>query len=138
MLDSVPTHIKGIQRNHIFGEVVPDAVICPKLSRHGLLRSEQIRNLHVELFSPLVAHKVDLLVPCSSHGDGIASAQQFQIHDILKNPVDIPRVAAENRFTNAMVGNVVLLVGSKYLLAVQVLPFDLIEQIGFTAVFNIR
>lgn len=36
-----------------------------------------------------------------------------------------------------MVGNVILLVGSKNLLAVQVLPFDLIEQIGLAAVFDI-
>ena len=46
-------------------------------------------------------------------------------------------VAAEHRLADAVVGNVILLIGGKDLLALQVLTLDLIEQIGVAAVFDV-
>ena len=60
-----------------------------------------------------------------------------KIHDILQNEIDVPHIAAEDRLADAMIGNIILLVGRKDLFALQVLPFHLIEQVRLTAVSDI-
>lgn len=96
-----------------------------------------IRHLHIELLGALFADKIDLLFACFAYCYGIAAAQQLQKHDIFEDQVDVPQVAAEHRLADAVVGNVILLICGKDLLALQVLPLDLIEQIGVAAVFEI-
>ena len=52
-----------------------------------------------------------------------------KIHDIIQNEIDVPQVAAEHRLADAVVGNIILLIGGKDLFALQVLPLYLIEQV---------
>ena len=78
-----------------------------------------------------------MLDPVSTHielieGNNVlrkATAQQFQIHDILQNEIDVPHIAAKDRLADAVVGNIILLIGGKDLFALQVLPLYLIEQV---------
>lgn len=89
------------------------------------------------VFSTLVTYKVDLLVSGSPDCHFVVPAQQLQKHDVLQNEVDVTHIAAENSLPDAVVGNVILLIGGKDLLSLQVLPLDLIEQICIAAVFDV-
>ena len=135
MLDAVPAHIELVQGDHIFGEVVPDAVVDPELPVDGLRGGQQVGDLDIELLSPLFADEVDLLVPGLAHGDIVAPAQQLQIHDVLQDQVDIPHITAVDCLPDAVVGDVVFLVGGEDLLALEILPLDLEQQEGICAEF---
>ena len=52
-----------------------------------------------------------------------------KIHDILQNEIDDPHIAAKDRLADAVVGNIILLIGGKDLFALQVLPLYLIKQV---------
>ena len=52
-----------------------------------------------------------------------------KIHDIIQNEIDVPHIAAKDRLADAVVGNIILLIGGKDLFALQVLPLYLIEQV---------
>ena len=53
----------------------------------------------------------------------------WKIHDILQNEIDVLHIAAKDRLADAVVGNIILLIGGKDLFALQVLPLYLIEQV---------
>ena len=78
--------------------------------------------MNVQLFAALVAYKINFLIARSANGHFIAPAQQLQIHDILQNEIDVPHIAAKDRLADAVIGNIVLLIGGKDLFALQVLP----------------
>ena len=113
MFDTVSAHIKLIERNDILREVVPDIVIRSEFSGNGFLCRQKIRNLNIEFFAALVANEVDFLVSGSANRYIVASAKQLQVDYILKDEVDVLGVAAENRFTDAVIRNVLFLVGCK-------------------------
>ena len=96
-----------------------------------------IGNLNIQFFSTLVTYKVDLLVSGSPDCHFVVPAQQLQKHDVLQNEVDVTHIAYENSLPDAVVGNVILLIGGKDLLSLQVLTLDLIEQICVAAVFDV-
>ena len=52
-----------------------------------------------------------------------------KIHDILQNEIGVLHIAAKDRLADAVVGNIILLIGGKDLFALQVLPLYLIEQV---------
>ena len=52
-----------------------------------------------------------------------------KIHDILQNEIDVPHIAAKDRLADAVVGNIILLIGGKDLFVLQVLPLYLIKQV---------
>lgn len=52
-----------------------------------------------------------------------------KIHDILQNEIDVPHIAAKDRLADAVVGNIILLIGGKDLFVLQVLPLYLIEEV---------
>ena len=137
MLDPVSTHIELIERNNVFREVVADAVIRTKLTVDRFVGGEQIAHLNVQLFAALVAYKINFLIACSADSHFITPAQQFKIDDVFQNEVDVPHIAAKDRLANAVIGNIVLLIGGKDLFALQVLPLHLIEQVRLAAVFDI-
>ena len=117
MLDPVSAHIELIERNNVFREVVADAVIRTKLTVDRFFQCQQISDLNVQLFAALVAYKINFLIARSADSHFIASAQQFQIHDIFQNEIDVPHIAAEDRLADSVIGNIILLVGGKYLFA---------------------
>ena len=129
MLDPVSAHVELIKGNNVLGEVVADSVIRTKLTVDRFVGGEQIAHLNVQLFAALVAYKINFLIARSANGHFIAPAQQFQIDDIFQNEIDVPHIAAKDRLADAMIGNIVLLVGGKDLFALQILPLHLIEQI---------
>ena len=53
----------------------------------------------------------------------------WKIHDILQNEIDVPHIAAKDRLADAVVGNIILLIGGKDLFVLQVLQLYLIEQV---------
>ena len=125
MLDAVPAHVELVQGDHVLGEVVPDAVVDPEFPVNSFRGGQQVGDLDIELLSPLFTDKVDFLVPGLADGDGVAPAQQLQIHDVLQNQVDVAHIAAVDGLPDAVVGDVVLLVGGQDLLALEILPLDL-------------
>ena len=129
VLDPVSAHIELIERNNVLREVVADAVIRTKLTVDRFFRCQQISDLNIQLFAALVAYKINFLIACSADSHFIAPAQQFQIHDILQNEIDIPHIAAENSLADTVIGNIILLIGGKDLFALQVLPLYLIKQV---------
>jgi len=137
VFDPVSAHIELIERNNVLREVVADAVIRTKLTVDGFFRCQQVSDLNIQLFAALVTYKINFLIARSADSHFIAPAQQFQIHDIFQNEIDVPHIAAEDRLADAMIGNIILLVGRKDLFALQVLPFHLIEQVRLTAVSDI-
>ena len=130
MFDPVPAHVELVQGDHILGEIVPDAVVDPEFPVDGLRGGQQVGDLDIELLAPLFADEVDLLVPGLAHGDIVAPAQQLQIHDVLQDQVDVLYIAAVDGFPDAVVGDVVFLIGGEDLLALEILPFDLEQQEG--------
>ena len=42
-----------------------------------------------------------------THLDVYKRQQQFQIHDILQNEIDVPHIAAENSLADTVVGNII-------------------------------
>ena len=120
VFDTIAAHVKLVERNNILWEVVADGIISPKLPGNGLLRCKEVRHLNIQLLSALVAHEVDLLAADLANGHFVPSSQQFQIDNVFKNQVDVLRVAPEHRFADAVVGNIVFLVGGEDLLALQV------------------
>ena len=94
MLDPILAHVELIKGNNVLGEVVSNVIICAKFTVERFFRCQQIRDLNIQLFAALVAYKVDFLVACSAGSHFIAPAQQFQIHDILQNEIDVPHIAA--------------------------------------------
>ena len=46
-----------------------------------------------------------------------------------QNEIDVPHIAAKDRLADAVVGNIILLIGGKDLFVLQVLPLYLIEQV---------
>ena len=137
MLDAVAAHVELIERNNVLRKVVSDAVIRAKLTVDGFFRCQKISDLNIQLFAALVAYKINFLIARSADSHFIAPAQQFQIHDIFQNEIDVPHIAAEDRLADAMIGNIILLIGREYLFALQILPFHLIEQVLFAAVSDI-
>ena len=137
MLDAITAHVKLIHGNNILGEVVPDGIICAKLPDDGFFRSQEIGDLNIQLFSALIAYKVDLLFSNPANCDLIAPAQQLQIDDVLEDEVDVPRVAAKDGLPDSVVGDVVFLVGCEDLFPLKVLPLHLVEQVGVAAIFDI-
>ena len=129
MLDPISAHVELIKRNNVLREVIADVVIRAELAVDRFVGGEQIAHLNVQLFAALVAYKINFLIACSANGHFIAPAQQFQIHDILQDEIDVPHIAAKDRLADAVIGNIVLLIGGKDLFALQVLPLYLIEQV---------
>ena len=129
MLDAVPAHVEFVQGHHILGEVVPDGVVDPELPVDGLQGGQQVGDLDIELLPPLFTDEVDLLVPGLAHGDGVAPAQQLQIDDVLQDQVDVPHIASVDSLPDAVVSDVVFLVGGEDLLALEVLPLDLEQEV---------
>ena len=43
----------------------------------------------------------------------------WKIHDILQNEIDVPHIAAKDRLADAVVGNIILLIGGKDLFVLQ-------------------
>lgn len=56
---------------------------------------------------------------------------------VFQNQVDAAHIAAINRLTDTVVGNIVFFVGGKQLFLLQILSLYLIKQIGIHAVFDI-
>ena len=110
MLDPIPAHVKLVERYDILREVVADGIISPKLPGNGFLRSKEVRYLNIQLLSAFITHEVDLLFSGSANSHFVASSQQFQIDNVLKDEVDVLCVATEHRFADAVVGNVVFLI----------------------------
>ena len=137
MLNPISAHIEFIERNNVLREVVADAVIRTKLVVDRFFRCQQISDLNIQLFAALVAYKINFLIARSANGHFIAPAQQFQIHDILQNEIDVPHIAAKDRLANAMISNIILLIEGKDLFALQIFPLHLIEQVRLAAVFDI-
>ena len=137
MLDSVPAHVELVQRNNIFREVIPNAVVNTELPVDGFRRRQKVCDLNVELLSLFFADKVNLLVASLSDGDIVAPAQQFQKNDVLQNQIDVPHIAAVDRLTDTVVCDVVFLVGGQNLLALKILPLDLIQQECVSTEFQI-
>ena len=129
MFDTVSAHVKLIERNNVLREVVADIIIRAKLTVDRFFRCQQISDLNIQLFAALVAYKINFLISRSADSHFIAPAQQFQIHDILQNEIDVPHIAAKDRLADAVVGNIILLIGGKDLFVLQVLPLYLIEQV---------
>ena len=46
---------------------------------------------------------------------------------LSQKEIDVPHIAAENSLADAVVGNIILLIGGKELFALQVLPLHLVE-----------
>ena len=137
MFDPISAHIELIERNNVLWEVITDAIIRAKLAVNRFIGGEQIAHLNVQLFAALVAYKINFLIACSADSHFIAPAQQFQIYDIFQNEIDVPHIAAEDRLADAMIGNIILLIGGKDLFALQILPLHLIEQVRLTAVSDV-
>ena len=137
VLDPISAHVELIKGNNVLGEVVADRVIRTKLTVDRFVGGEQIAHLNVQLFAALVAYKINFLIACSADSHFIAPAQQLQIDDVFQNEIDVPHIATEDRLADAVIGNIVLLIGGKNLFALQVLPLHLIEQICFAAVSDI-
>ena len=129
VFDPVSAHIELIERNNVLREVVADRVIRTKLTVDGFFRCQQVNDLNIQLFAALVAYKINFLTACSADSHFIAPAQQFQIHYIFQNEIDVPHIAAKDRLADAVVGNIILLIGGKDLFVLQVLPLYLIEQV---------
>ena len=111
MLDPVSAHVELIERNNVLREVITDAIIRAKLAVNRFIGGEQIAHLNVQLFAALVAYKINFLIARSANGHFIAPAQQFQIDDVFQNEVDVPHIAAKDRLADAVVGNIILLIG---------------------------
>ena len=137
MLDPVSAHIELIERNNVLREVIADAVIRTKLTVDRFVGGEQIAHLNIQLFAALVAYKINFLIACSADSHFITPAQQLKIDDVFQNEVDVPHIAAKDRLADAVIGNIVLLIGGKDLFALQVLSLHLIEKVRLAAVFDI-
>ena len=85
MLDPVSAHIKLIERNNVFREVVTDAVICAELAVDRFFRCQQVSDLNIQLFAALVAYKINFLIARSANGHFIAPAQKFRIFRFYYN-----------------------------------------------------
>ena len=129
MFDPVSAHVELIEGNNVLREVVADAIIRAELAVDCFFRCQKISDLNIQLFAALVTYKINFLIACFADGYRIAAAQQFQIHYILQNEIDVPHIAAKDRLADAVVGNIILLIGGKDLFALQVLPLYLIEQV---------
>ena len=75
MFDPVSAHIELIERNNVLREVVADRVIRTKLTVDGFFRCQQVSDLNIQLFSALVAYKINFLIARSANGHFIAPAQ---------------------------------------------------------------
>lgn len=136
MFDTVSAHVELIERNNVLGEVVSNVIIRAKLTVNRFFRCQQVSDLNVQLFAALVAYKINFLIACSADSHFIAPAQQLKIDDVFQNEVDVPHIAAKDRLADAVIGNIVLLIGGKDLFALQVLPLHLIEKVRLAAVFD--
>ena len=85
MLDPASAHVKLIEGNNVFGEVVSNVIICAKLTVDRFVGGEQIAHLNVQLFAALVSYKINFLIARSANGHFIAPAQQFQIFRFYYN-----------------------------------------------------
>ena len=136
MLDPIPAHVELVQGHHVLGEIIPDGLVDPELPVNRLRGGQQVGDLDIELLASLFADEVDLLVSGLAHGNGVAPAQQLQIDDVLQNQVDIPHITAVDCLPDAVVSDVVFLVGGEDLLALEILPLDLEQQEGICAEFR--
>ena len=83
MFNPVSAHIELIERNHILWKIVTDVIIRTKFPVDRFLRCQQISDLNIQLFTALVAYKINFLIACFANRYFVATAQQFQIDDIL-------------------------------------------------------
>ena len=137
VLDPISAHVELIKGNNVLGEVVADAVIRAELTVDRFFRCQKISDLNIQFFAALIAYKINFLIACSADSHFITPAQQFQIGDVFQNKIDVPHIAAKDRLADAVIGNIVLLIGGKDLFALQVLPLHLIEKVRLAAVFDI-
>lgn len=98
---------------------------------------QQIADLNIEPLIPHVTYKINIFITRFSYGYCIPPALELHKDDIFQNQVDAARIAAINRLTDTVVGNIVFFVGGKQLFVLQILSLYLIKQIGIHAVFDI-
>ena len=116
MFDAVPAEVQLVKGDDVFGEVVGDGRIDAEFPADGLFRRQKISHLYIDLLPSFFADKIHLQIAGLPDGDGVAPPQHLQTDNILQNQVDVPHIAAENRLPDAVVGDVVLLVGREDLL----------------------
>ena len=137
MLDPVTAEVKLIHRNHVFGEVVTNAVIHPKFPLDGFLGGQQVTHLNVQPFIPFSSNEVNLLLAGFAYRHGIAPAKQLHENDVLQNEVAVPHISAKDCLPDAVIRDIVFLVGRQNSLPLQILTPDAIEQESIQAVFDI-
>ena len=133
----VAAHVEFVKGKHILGIIIANAVIRAEFPLYCFAACKQVCNLNIQLFAPLIAHEVYLPFAAAAYCNGVAAAQQLNIYNVFQGKVYIAHIAAENGLAYAVIGNIILFVGGKYLLAVKILPPDLIEQIGIAAIFYV-
>lgn len=83
MFDTITTYIKFAQRNNILREVVTDMIICSEFTQDSFIGGKQIGNLNIQLLISLMADKMNFFVAGSTNCDFVATAKEFQIHNIF-------------------------------------------------------
>ena len=133
MVDPVAAQVQLVHRDHVFGEVVRDGVVDAEFPLYRFRCGQQVADLDVDTLPPLFCDEIHFQSAGLAHGDGIASAQQFQKDDVFQDEIDVPQVPAEDCLPHAMVCDIILFLTGQNLFALHVLAFYLVKQIGVGA-----
>lgn len=134
---AVPAEVEIIHGDYIFRKIILDVFIDAKFPLDGFFGGEEIRNLHIDAVSLLLPNKIDFLVSCFPDGYRIAPAEHFHEDHIFEDEMDVTHVSAIDGFPDAMIGNVIFLIGRENLLSCEVMSLGLIEKAGVHAVTEI-
>ena len=106
MPDAIAATIKFIQRNYIFGIVIPNLFQYTELTFHRLLTCQKICHLHLEFFFSAHSDEVDFLVTILTDSHCITAAQHFQTDDIFEYLVDVLLIPSIHRLSDSMIHHV--------------------------------
>ena len=110
-----------------FRKVILYGIIHTELSSDSAFICQQRGHLYIKFFTMLIANKINLFITRFANRYPVSTAEELHIYDVLKNPVDVPHIAAQDSLPDTIIRNIILLVSRKYLFSLQVFTLYLIS-----------
>ena len=107
---TVLAEIEFIHREHVFGIVVPYAVICPELAFGSFFGCKHITHLNINAATVFIADKVDFSFTDLTDADLISPSKHFKANDVFKNELNVALIVAVKRLTKTVIREIVFLI----------------------------
>jgi hypothetical protein len=106
MDNTVSAAVYVVHGKYVFREIIFNLFQNAESTADCFSACQKITDLYIYFLTALFRQKVDF--PAARYSDGyiVIMAQQFHLHDILKNLIDVVHIVSVQRFTQPVVGQI--------------------------------